>query len=628
MKKRIVFLALALLGVGGTCLISQLRAQTIDEVWIRKNYIKQEQMIPMRDGTKLYTAIYMPQTKKEESPFLMMRTPYGCAYKDKYESRMWGAWKNYAREHYIFVFQDVRGCGNSEGDFINIRPFLLNKKGKMQIDEASDFYDSANWLLNHVKGHNGKIGVIGSSYPGFYAMMAALSGHSALKVVVPEAPVVSWYRGDDWHHNGALFLRDAFSFHNHNSRPRLSIGHSAEAPKFFSTDEYSFYLKMGALKNLTRLFKGEVPFWNDMMNHQEEDAWWKARDMRQYCKDIKPAVMVVGGLFDAEDYYGACQLYRTLKEQSPKTDIHFAVGPWKHGGWQGNDDGHLGHIRFSSQNTTDYYKNEVEFPFVQHYLKDASVPLTDHKVDMFFTGENEWHKYNTWPLEQTKPYTLYLCANGKVENTAPTESISATSYVSDPAHPVPYLQEMSVSRPAAYITDDQRFAATRPDVLTFTGEDLSKAVTLCGDIQVDLYVSLSTTDADFVVKVLDVFPDDFAYNVDKVGKGDEYLMNGYELPVRMDIMRGRYRDGFAQGKAFIPEKITHVHFTMQSIAHTFAAGHKIAVQIQSSWFPLVDRNPQKFVNIATCNDSDYVKTTVQIFHQQGAASKITFGQLK
>lgn len=604
-------------------------SQNIDEAWVRDNYVKSQQMITMRDGSKLYTAVYTPVSASGKSPFLMMRTPYGSSYDENFESMMWTAWKNFAREHYIFVFQDVRGRGRSEGDFENIRPFIPDKKGKKEFDEASDFYDSADWLLHHVKGNNGRIGVIGCSYPGYYAMMAALSRHPALKVVVPQAPVVSWFRGDDMHHNGALFLRDSFGFLNYIGRKRLSPGHNASVPTLFTTDEYSFYLKTGALRNFTDMFKGEVNFWDGMMAHQDEDEWWKARDMRQYCNDVKPAVMVVGGLFDAEDYYGACQLYQTLKKQSPTTDVRFVVGPWKHGGWQGDDGGHLGHIRFSAANTTDYYKDELEFPFVQHYLKDSSETLpADNKVNMFFTGENVWHECKSWPSEQSMPFTLYLRQSGKITAGAPDESSSFSSYKSDPAHPVPYLQETATSRPASFMTDDQRFAASRPDVLMFETEPLNDSLTLCGEINVDLCVSLSSTDADFVVKVIDVFPDDFTYDKKKCGAGDGYVMNGYQMPVRMDVMRGRYRNGFAKGEAFTEGKITHVPFTMQSIAHTFLPGHRIAVQIQSSWFPLVDRNPQQFVNIATCSEKDYVKTDVRVYHQLDAASKITFGILK
>lgn len=621
MKNKRILLTVALLALGGILWAGTAFSQTVDRDWVAQNYNKQEFMIPMRDGIKIYTAVYSPKDA-QKSPILVTRTPYGCAYGKDYEGKMWGAWRRYAKEGYIFVFQDVRGKGKSQGDYEQIRPFNPNKKGK-QTDEASDFYDSADWLVKHVKNQNGRIGALGNSYSGFYTMMAVLSGHPALKAAVPQAPVISWFLGDDWHHNGAWFVRNAFGFMNGNGRVRASWDSPKPASKsYYNCYDYDFFLKNGTLKNLTHLFNGEVPFWDDMVAHPDEDEWWLQRDMRQYCNNIKMPVMVVGGEFDAEDNFGANQLYQTLAKKNPKQDIRFVYGPWKHGGWQGEDHGALGHIRFDKNSTTEKYQQDFEFPFLQHYLKDNSVALPEGKAQIFYTGENKWHKLAGWP-ERKSPKTFFLQADNTLESSGPKEENAFREYTSDPAHPVPFIQETTNGSPATYMTADQRFASQRPDVLLFQSAPLGEDLTVTGEIQVDLWVTLTTTDADFVVKVLDVFPSDFKYDK-ALGEGDGYMMGGYQMPLRMDVMRGRYREGFQKGIAFVPGKPERVPMRLQSIAHTFKKGHRIALQVQSTWFPLVDRNPQQFMPVADCENKDFVKTTVRVLCQNGNASKITF----
>ena len=612
-----------LLALFAIWLSSPALAQNVDKAWVLNNYAKQEQMVTMRDGIQLYTAIYVPKGVKN-APLLVTRTPYGCAYGDDFDGKMWGAWKNYAREGYIFVFQDVRGKWRSQGDYVDIRPFIANKKGKKQIDEASDFYDTADWLLKNVKGNNGRIGVLGNSYSGFYTAMAVLSRHPALKAAVPQAPVVNWFRGDDWHHNGALFLRNAFSFFNGHGRVRPSWT-SAEpaAQNFFHGDEYSYFLGLGALKNVSALFKGELPFWNDMMAHPNEDAWWTARNYLPYCKGLKTPVMVVGGLFDAEDNYGANQLYQALCHQSPDADIRFVYGPWRHGGWMGDDGGHLGHVWFSGANTTVKYRDEMEFAFLQHYLKDANVPLPAEKVQVFVSGENKWHGLTEWPAK-TSPKTFYLGAGNTLNQTAPKEESSYSQYVSDPAHPVPFNQATENGSSATWMTADQRFAAQRPDVLMFRSEPLEQPLTLEGEVEVNLWVSLTTTDADFVVKVLDIFPDDFKYGKE-MGTTDGYMMGGYQMPIRMDVMRGRYRNSYSCPEPYEVGKPTLVKIRMQSVAHTLLKGHRLGLQIQSTWFPLVDRNPQQFIPVSECSNADFRTTEVRVFHQVGAVSEVVVG---
>lgn len=606
---------------------SILFAQNIDKTWVEQNYTKREVLIPMRDGVHLYTAIYEPVYSSGTSPILMTRTPYSASpYGKEMNSKLWQEWKNYAREKYIFVIQDVRGRWKSKGEFVNVRPFVREKEKNGKIDEASDVYDTAEWLLHHTK-NNGNIGIIGSSYSGFYALMGALSGHPAIKVAISQAPVTDWFMGDDYHHNGAFMLGDGFRFASWMNRPRpVPTETSTPYVPYYSTDEYSFFLKSGSLKNITRILGDSIHFWNEMMEHPNYDAWWQDRDTRRACYNIKPALLVVGGLFDAEDCFGAWQLYNAIHHQSPNTDLNLIMGPWYHGAWEGNDGSFLGNIRFGSK-TVLYYQNQIEFPFLQYYLNGKGAPASDNrKVNVFFSGKNQWEAFSSWPVKQAKEISFYPSRKGKLSTTLPTEEKSFSSYISDPDIPVPYTQEIVYSREKEYMTEDQRFAERRPDVLCFKTEPLKEELTVGGPIDVDLEVELSTTDADFIVKVIDQFPDDFTYDNAKDGKGNgqNYLMNGYQMLVRGDVMRGRYRNSFEHPEAFVSGKITKVSFSMQDIAHTFKVGHRLVLQIQSSWFPLVDRNPQQFVNIYTCGDTDFVKSTIKLHHEKLHASKITF----
>ncbi|WP_125041395.1 CocE/NonD family hydrolase [Bacteroides faecalis] len=608
-----------------------LSAQEINEAWIKENYTKREEMIPMRDGIHLYTAIYEPVHQEKLSPILITRTPYKASpYGEKMNSRLWGTWQNYAREKYIFVIQDVRGRWKSEGEFVNVRPFIANKKKKKDIDEASDVYDTTEWLLHHTKKNNGNVGIIGSSYSGFYSIMGALSTHPAIKAAVPQAPVTDWFLGDDYHHNGAFMLCDGFRFAASMNRPRpVPTEESTPAKPYYQTDEYSFFLKAGALKNLTRLLGDSIAYWNDLMAHPNYDSWWQQRDTRRSCYNIRPAILVVGGLFDAEDCYGAWELYKAIHKQSPDTDLHLIVGPWYHGAWGGNDGSYLGNVRFGSKNVP-YYQEQIEYPFLQYYLNGKGTPITDsRKVNIFFSGENQWKEFESWPNKKAQAVSYYLDEKGTLSTNTPNKTISYSEYVSDPAKPVPYTDKTTYARAKEYMTDDQRFAERRPDVLCFKTETLEQPLTVGGEVEVELEVTVTTTDADFVVKVIDEFPEDFAYNDQKDGKGSgyRYLMNGYQMLVRGDVMRGRYRNSFEHPEAFVPGQPTKVRFTMPDIAHTFQKGHRLVVQIQSTWFPLIDRNPQQFVNIYTCEDADFIKSTIQILHQKNNPSKITFRRL-
>jgi putative CocE/NonD family hydrolase len=605
-------------------------AQDIDSAWVVTHYTKKEIYIPMRDGIKLFTAVYMPLDSFGKHPILFMRTPYSCApYGENNFIKFWlGYFKAYLKEGYIFALQDVRGRWMSEGNFENVRPFNPDKKGK-ETDEASDTYDAIDWMIKNITSNNGNVGVMGISYPGFYATEAALSGHPALKAVSPQAPVTDWFAGDDFHHNGAFFTMDAYEFYVGRGfgKPRPTPTTIGPKPEYFFTkNKYDYYLKMGALPNLTAVAdKDSVYFWDTVMNHPTYDAFWKARNARVGLYNVKPAVMVVGGLFDAEDCFGAWNVFKTLEKQSPSTQTRIVEGPWYHGQWSSTINGgaNLGNVQFGSE-TSAWYQQNVEIPFFNYYLKGEGSLDSLTKATIFFTGENKWHRFTTWPPENVTMTDVFLNNNNQLSFNKPTTSKQDYSgYISDPAHPVPYADGESDHRTREYMDDDQRFASRRTDVLTFKTDTLHNDVTLAGAVMVDLLVSLSTTDADFVVKLIDVFPDDFTYS-----DTDKYLMNGYEMLVRAEIMRGKFRNRLDKPEPFVINKITEVKYSMPDVAHVFKKGHRIMVQIQSSWFPLVDRNPQQFLDIYHASNNDFIKSDIKIYHNSVSASKLILPVLK
>jgi len=609
-----------LLLVAVSFFVTGITAQNTDSLWVRENYYKIEKMVPMRDGISLFTAFYIPKSTAEKHPILMNRTPYSCRPygENEFNPRLYSSyWLNYLKEGYIIAIQDVRGKYMSEGVFEDVRPFNTTKKGK-EIDEASDTYDAIEWMINNLPDNNKRVGAFGISYPGFYATMAALSGHPALKAVSPQAPVTDWFLGDDFHHNGAFMLMDGFNFYSGFGKPRPKPT-TESSPGFRppGMDNYDFYLKTGAMKNFTKIMGDSIAFWKDMMNHPNYDDWWKARNPRNFVTNIKPAMLVVGGLFDAEDCFGAWSLYKAIEKKNPTTENRLVMGPWIHGGWGGRGDGsYLGNVRFGSK-TAEYYQKNIEIPFFNFYLKLKGTVRDIAEASIFFTGENEWKNLKTWPPAGVESKNLFTTANGGLSFESKTTAGNTFSeYISDPAHPVPYTEDVHMGRTREYMTDDQRFASRRPDVLTFSTDVLTEDLTLAGPLVADLMVSLSTTDADFVVKLIDVFPDDFKYNENESGKGngETYPMGGYQMLVRGEIMRGKFRNSFEKPEAFVPNKITEVKYTLPDVAHTFKKGHKLMIQIQSSWFPLSDRNPQKFVDIYHCDDSDFQKATIKIYH--------------
>ncbi len=608
-----------------------LQAQNADSLWVRENYYKIERMVPMRDGTKLFTAFYIPKDSSEKHPILFNRTPYSCSPygEDKFSGRLlFSYWVNYLKEGYIIAIQDVRGKWMSEGEFMDIRPFNPAKKGT-ETDEASDTYDAIDWMINNIPSNNKRVGVFGISYPGFYSTMAALSGHPALKAVSPQAPVTEWFMGDDFHHNGAFFLMDGFSFYSGFGKPRPKpTTQGSPGYQFKTQDNYDFYLKTGALKNFAKIMGDSIAFWKDLYAHPNYDDWWKARNPMNFVTNVKPAMLIVGGLFDAEDCYGAWNLYKAIEAKSKFTENKLVMGPWSHGGWGGRADGsYLGNVRFGSK-TSEYYQRNIEIPFFNFYLKLRGTVHDIAEATIFFTGENEWRNMKQWPPKEITSMDINLVPGENLALEIVHRKFGKYSeYISDPAHPVPYTEDVHLSRTAEYMTDDQRFASRRTDVLTFSTDVLSEDITVAGPVIADLMTSISTTDADFVVKIIDVFPDTFRYenNYLSARPGTQaYPMGGYQMLVRGEIMRGRYRNSFEKPEAFKPNERTNVKFTLPDIAHTFKKGHKLMIQVQSSWFPLADRNPQKFVNIYTCDDSDFQKATIRIYDD----SKIILPVLK
>lgn len=631
MRKSLFSLCLLLIIFAAKAQFSQ------DSAWIRDNYTKREVYIPMRDGVKLFTAIYIPKDVTEKHPFLLTRTPYSCSPYgvENFNANLWNRhWRYYARENYIFVFQDVRGRWMSEGEFVDVRPYNPDKKD-METDEASDTYDTIDWLIKNVENNNGNVGVFGISYPGFYSTQAAKSGHPALKAVSPQAPVTDWFMGDDFHHNGALFIMDGFSFYTGGfgfPRPYPTTERPVSRLNISRHDNYDTYLRIGSLKNFMKLTGDSLKFWKDLYAHPNYDTFWQARNARMHVDKIAngTATLVVGGLFDAEDCFGAWRTYEAI-EKNAKNNNKLVMGPWYHGQWASADGSRLGNVRFGS-NTAYWYQNNIEIPFFNYYLKGKGDISKLPEATVFFTGENTWKEFQQWPPAEKQDRPMYLQPNGKLSWEKPAGRNSFSEYISDPNKPVPYTEDVHFSRTRDYMTDDQRFASRRPDVLTFESEILEDDVTLAGTVIADLLTSISTTDADFVVKLIDVFPNDFRYpgsqpNLSRNAGGD-YPMGGYQMLVRGEVMRGRYRNSFSNPEPFKPNKIEKVRFELPDVAHTFKKGHRIMIQIQSSWFPLVDRNPQKFVNIYECDDSDFQKATIRIFHDAANSSSIILPVLK
>lgn len=576
----------------------------------RSSYTRSSFYIPMRDGVRLYTTVYAPKDQSQKWPFIITRTPYAVGpYAPGDFSEPRGIMVKMLEEGYILVQQDVRGRYYSEGEFEDIRPVIADtKSGKGVVDESTDTYDTIDWLVKSIPNNNGRAGIWGISYPGYYAAAAGVNSHPALRAISPEAPVSDWFIGDDDHHNGALFLLDYVRFFNGFGRERIDknqvgTNYKPGTPMANDNDAYKFYLDLGPLKNVdARYYHGEIKHWNDVQNHPNLDAFWKARTLPDHLKNIKCAVMTVGGWYDAEDKYGPFADFAAINKFNPNTYNSLVIGPWPHGGWAGGDFANFGDEQFGVK-TGAYYRDNLFKPFFDFYLKDKG-DYAKPKVTVFTTGSNQFWRFSEWPPAGTTPLTLTLGANHSLSSTAPAASAAAESdsYVSDPANPVPYIAKTQGGRRNEYLNDDQRFASARPDVLSYTSEPLSEDTTVAGEIKADLKVSTTGSDADFIVKVIDVYPD-----------GSESA--GLQRLVRAEVMRARFRNSYSKPEAFTPGKVTRVAYNLHDVSHTFKKGHRIMVQVQSSWFPLVDRNPQTFVpNIYKADEKDFQKATIKIYH--------------
>ncbi|WEK18804.1 MAG: CocE/NonD family hydrolase [Candidatus Pedobacter colombiensis] len=605
-----------------------LFAQQTDSAYVRENYTKIERRITMRDGIKLFTSIYIPKDQSKKYPILLNRTPYTVSpYGETNYKTSLGNFPAEMREGFIFVYQDVRGKWMSEGDFEDIRPQIANKKSKKDIDESSDTYDTIDWLVKNIKNNNGKVGIYGISYPGFYSTTSLPGAHPSLKAVSPQAPVTDWYLGDDFHHNGVLFLCDAFSFMSTFGVPRPQPITPDKGPKGFKfpiQDNYRFYLEAGSVKNLKeKYFADSIKFWNNLFAHPNLDTFWRARSIQQYLTHVKPAVMVVGGFFDAEDAYGAFATYKTIKKQNPGANNILVAGPWFHGGWVRGKGDSFGDINFG-QPTSTYYQENFELPFFKYHLKGEG-SFSPAEANIFITGSNEWKKFSTWPPNETENKTLYFQPNGKLGFDKVQRTDSWDEYVSDPNSPVPYQAGVQAKRTREYMIDDQRFASRRPDVKVYQTDILTEDLTLAGPVLANLVVSTTGTDADYVVKLIDVYPED---SPAPSPNPRNIIMGGYQMLVRGEIMRGKYRNSFEKPEPFVPGMVTKVNYALPDVAHTFKKGHRIMVQVQNTWFPLADRNPQKFMDIYQAAPSDFQKATHRIFHDVNNASALTLTVLK
>lgn len=587
---------------------------------VRANYTKHEHLIPMRDGARLFTAVYVPKDDSRPHPIMLNRTPYSVApygidnYKDKL-----GPSELFQKAGYIFVYQDVRGRWMSEGTFVNVRPHRQAKKPG-EVDESTDTFDTIDWLVRNIPGNNGKVGQSGISYPGFYTAAGMIDAHPALKACSPQAPVIDWFVGDDFHHNGCLFLAHAFNFMSgfgkERPAPDRKFGrtpHDHETP-----DGYQFFLDMGPLANADRKFlKGRISFWNEMMRHGTYDGLWQPMNLRPHLRDIKPAVMTVGGWFDAENLFGALECYKAVERQGPGAGNILVMGPWDHGGWSRGSGEALGNARFASK-TAEYFREKIEFPFFEHHLKGAKAPELS-EAHVFESGTNVWRRHDAWPPRDAKAVTYHLAGQGALSEARPAEA-GRDSFVSDPARPVPFMERITTKMDYEYMTADQRHASRRPDVLVYQTPVLERDLAIAGPIEVDLVVSTTGTDADWVVKVVDVFPADYP---DPAPNPTGVRMGNYQMLIRGEPFRGKFRGGFSSPIPFEPGKAARVRFTMPDVCHTFRPGHRLMVQVHSTWFPLVDRNPQKFCDIYSATEADFSTQTHTVHRGGGQASAIT-----
>ena len=618
--------------------VSSLVAQQAQPVpqddFVRSHYTKFEYRIPMRDGKRLFTAVYVPKPSAFPSdpgpyPFMMDRTPYSVAPygEDEYPHSL-GPSEEFQKAGYIFVYQDVRGRWMSEGTFVEMHPHIDEKKSAQDVDDASDTHDTIDFLLKNVPNHNGKVGIWGISYPGFYTSASIIDSHPALVAASPQAPMTDLFLGDDGYHGGAFMLAANFGFYAPFFHPQTE----PQTPKqivpfdFGTPDIYKFYLQAGNIANLDKLYlKGLNWLFNDQFSHNTYDSYWQGRDLSRHMKNVKCAVLVVGGWFDAEDLSGPYRTFYAINKFNPGTSTTLVEGPWVHGGWARTDGSHLGDVQFNAR-TSEYFREQVQFPFFEHYLKGKSAGAQPKAV-VFETGTNVWRHFDAWPPKEAAPKRLYFHAGGKMSFDPPAEAKGVDDYVSDPNHPVPFVGYTTDTVPQRYMVDDQRFASYRPDVLVYQTDPLEEDVTIAGPVSPKLKIASTGTDSDFVVKLIDVYPENYPDPDDtprgkRVTEEPPLHMGGYQQLLRGEPFRAKFRSGWEKPEPLTPGKQAELDFTMPDLFHTFRRGHRIMVQVQSSWFPLTDRNPQTFTDIPNARPEDFQKATEQVFRSKDAASGV------
>lgn len=581
-------------------------------IYLLQHYTKHEYYIPMRDGVKLFTQVYIPSDRRVTYPILLRRTPYSVGYYGPtyFHDRL-GPNDLYPREGFIFVYQDVRGKYQSEGKFVVMRPHNPHKSSPQDTDESSDTYDTIEWLLDNVPNNNGRVGIYGISYPGFQAVMGMIDAHPALVASSPQASPADMWIGDDFHHNGAFRFMYTFDWLVRSARQRT--GPSTAGPTRFdygTPDGYQFFLDLGVLSNVdAKYLHGRVPTWNEYMEHGDYDDYWKRQSVLPHLQDIDLGVLHVAGWFDAEDFRGPMDIYYTLEEENPNNKSTIVIGPWRHGGWASMDGDALGEINFV-QTTGEYFRESVEFPFFNYYLKDEG-PLDLPEALVFETGSNEWRSYDDWPPEEATQRSLYLHADGRLAFEPPSGDASdaSDSYMSDLNKPVPWSAELGTRQGHLWMVEDQRFAARRPDVLVYRSDVLTEDITIAGPVIADLFVSTTGSDADWIVKLIDVYPD----TTSERGANSGMRMGGFQMLLAGEVFRSKYRNSFENPEPMVPNQVTEISFDLGDKCHTFRKGHRIMVQVQSTWFPVIDRNPQTFVDIYHATEEDYQNATHKVF---------------
>ena len=589
---------------------------------VKANYIKRDYMVPMRDGVDLFTIVYTPRDTTRSYPILLFRTPYSIPpYEPDAYRRVLGPSAEFDREGYIFVFQDVRGKFRSEGEFEVMKPFKPVKRGPRDVDESSDTYDTIDWVVKNVPRNTGRVGMWGVSYPGWQTVMGMMNPHPALKAASPQASPSDMFVGDDFHHNGAFRLMYAFSWLAGNARTRTGqTSARGSAFDYGTPDGYRFFLEAGAPGRIDSLyFRGQVPAWNDFMNHPNYDDYWKNQNVLKDLNTVPPTLPIlhVAGWFDAEDFYGPTSIYATLEKLHPQNRSILAIGPWLHGGWNGQTGESLGHIGFGSP-TSRHFQTEVQFPFFQCHLKDrCEKPLPEATV--FETGRNTWRTHDKWPPRGSSPRKLYFHANGKLSFDPPSVP-GSDAYVHDPMKPVPFSAETRTTQGHLWMIEDQRFASMRPDVLVYETEPLTEDVTIAGPVLANLVVATSGTDADFVVKLIDVLPGD---TPERSAVIEAARLGHFQMLLAGEVMRAKYRTSFEKPTPMVPDRPTRVDVNLRDRYHTFRKGHRIMVQVQSSWFPVIDRNPGQFMDIYHAKPGDYRKTTQRVYRSPQLPSHLT-----